>query len=145
VALAVTDRAKAPLTVAQKAVAWALAEMLTTDPSWSDELRAPWSGYCEAFVEIAYGTRHQFASAATDFTAQKKAGRIHPDANPPDGALVFYGGNLDGHVALSVGDGQVVTTWGYIGQRFSVREVNLHGFSNPYYGWAPAPASWVGR
>ena len=129
-------------TPADKAVAWAISQVGSTK---SSELNTYWSGWCEAFVEIAYGTRHHYASALSDYRAQKAAGRVHTDANPPAGALVFYGGGRDGHVALSIGDGMVVTTWGYIGQRHPIREMKVHGFSNPYYGWAYAPTSWPGR
>ena len=132
-------------TPAEKAQAWAAAELLSYDPSWSTEIGAPWSGYCEAFVEIAYGTRYQFGSARADYLTQKAAGLIHTDAKPPAGALVFYGGGSDGHVALSIGNGQVITTWGFAGQRYDIREAPLRAFSNPYYGWALPPASWPGR
>jgi hypothetical protein len=141
---AVVGRAKAARTPAAKAEAWAVAELLSPDPSWSDEIGAPWSGYCEAFVEIAYGTRYQFASARLDYLAQKGAGRIHADSNPPAGALVYYGGGNDGHVALSVADGEIITTWGFAGQRFPVRETGLLSVSNPYYGWALPPVDWPG-
>jgi hypothetical protein len=131
-------------TRAEKAEAWAFAELTSPKPAWSDQLHAPWSGYCEAFVEIAYGTRHHYATALTDYRAQKAAGRIHIDADPPAGALVYYGGGA-GHVALSVGGGQVITTWGYAGQHYPLRQTQIRAFSNPYYGWAEAPETWPGR
>jgi hypothetical protein len=142
---AVINKAPEPRTAAAKAEAWALAELLSPDPSWSDEIGAPWSGYCEAFVEIAYGTRYQFGSARLDYFQQQSAGRIHTDEKPPAGALVYYGGGADGHVALSVGNGQIITTWGFVGQRFAIRETGLRAFSNPYYGWALPPVNWPGR
>jgi hypothetical protein len=128
-----------------KALVWAEQELRSADPSWSDEIQAPWSGYCEAFVEIAYGTRYHYASALTDYRAQKAAGRIHIDDTAPAGALVFYGGGPDGHVALSVGGGKVISTWGFAGQRLDIRKLNLHGFDNSYYGWSWPPANWPGR
>jgi hypothetical protein len=145
VALALAAKPTAPKTQATAALDWALAELVSPDPSWSDELNAPWSGWCEAFVEVAYGTRQRYASAITDYDTQKRLGRIHTDDMPPAGALVFYGGGEDGHVALSAGYGQVITTWGLVGQRYQIREVGVHAFSNPYYGWSPAPDSWPGR
>jgi hypothetical protein len=132
-------------TRSEKAQAWALAELDSPNPSWSDQLQAPWSGYCEAFVEIAYGTRHLYGTALADYRTQKAAGRVHTDTEPPAGALVFYGGGITGHVALSVGGGQVITTWGYAGQRYPVLEKGVRAFSNPYYGWADAPDTWPGR
>lgn len=129
-------------TRAQKAVDWAVSQIGSVN---SAELHHAWSGWCEAFVEIAYGTRHHYTSGLADFRAQKAAGRIHTDANPPAGALVFYGGGRDGHVALSMGNGMVVTTWGYVGQHYAIREMKVLGFSNPYYGWAYPPTGWPGR
>jgi cell wall-associated NlpC family hydrolase len=129
----------------ERAQAWALTELGSPKPSWSDQLQAPWSGYCEAFVEIAYGTRHLYGTALADYSAQKAAGRIHTDTEPPAGALVFYGGGSTGHVALSVGGGQVITTWGFEGQHYPVVETQVRAFSNPYYGWADAPDTWPGR
>jgi hypothetical protein len=127
---------------AQAAVAWATAELHSADPSWSNEMGRAWSGYCEAFVEIAYGTRHHFGSASADYAAQKAAGRIHNDKNPPAGALVFYSGMTYGHVALATGDGQVITTWGYAGQRYAIRQVGMLDFSGAYLGWSEAPLDW---
>jgi cell wall-associated NlpC family hydrolase len=105
-------------------------------------MQRPWSGYCEAFVEIAYGTRHHFASATANYRAQAAAGRIHTDANPPVGALVFYSGGQYGHVALSVGGGQVITTWGHAGDRYDLRLTGVHSLSNPYLGWSYPPDNW---
>jgi hypothetical protein len=145
VQLAMAAEPQAPPTGTSKAVTWALSELTSPDPSWSDELSAPWSGYCEAFVEIAYGARHQYANALANYKAQRAAGRVHLEGVPPDGALVFYSGGNDGHVALSAGEGKVVTTWGYLGQRYAVREVPVRSFENPYLGWSAAPAGWSGR
>lgn len=129
---------------AARALAWAKHELTSPDPSWSDQLRGPWSGYCEAFVEIAYNTRYHYASASLDYAAQRLSGRIHTDANPPAGALVYYGGLPHGHVALSVGGGQVISTWGLAGQRYPLRQTAVRAFTNPYLGWAEAPDNWPG-
>lgn len=120
------------------AVAWAYAELHSPDPSWSNQLRGPWSGYCEAFVEIAYGTRHHYASASANYQAHLRAGLIHTDNNPPIGALVYYGGGQYGHVALSVGGGRIITTLGQVNQRLPISEISLSSLKNPYLGWAHA-------
>jgi hypothetical protein len=137
--------AAAPPTAANRALNWAQQIMSSPDPTWSAQLLAPWSGYCEAFVEIAYGTRFHYGSALAHYRAQLAAGRIRTTGVPPAGAIVFYGGEPYGHVAISSGDGRVVTTWGVAGQRYSVRQVGLRAFSNPYLGWAEAPSNWPGR
>ncbi len=60
---------------------------------------------------------------------------------PPVGALVFYrGGGGDGHVAVSIGNGQEVGTLGMLGDRYPVSQYAVVGSpllrSNPYLGWA---------
>lgn len=124
---------------AQRAVAWAIAELHSPDPSWSNQMQRPWSGYCEAFVEIAYGTRYHFATARAHYLAQLAAGRIQLDAHPPAGAVVFYGGGSAGHVALAIGGDQVITTWGYASDRYPIKQIRATGLSNSYLGWALTP------
>jgi hypothetical protein len=122
---------------AQAAARWAIAEKNSRFPAWSDQLGTWWSGHCEAFVEIAYGRSiTRYGSAAIDYNAMAAMGRIHRDDQAPVGALVFYAGGSDGHVALSIGGGQVVSTIGYVGNRYPVQQVGIHWFSNPYLGWA---------
>ncbi len=129
-----------------RAVRWATIELNSPDPSWSDQLGVAWSGMCEAFVEIAYGKIGVFGSAFANFNAQKNAGRIHTDDPPPLGALVFYdGGHGFGHVAISIGNDQIITTWGFVGDHYPIRQTGIHSLSNHYLGWAYAPDSWSGR
>jgi hypothetical protein len=121
----------------QGAVNWAYAELRSPDPAWSDHLRRPWAGWCEVFVEQANGFRFRFGSAVEHFNRQNAEGRIHRDANPPAGAVVFYGGGGGyGHVGVAVGNGQVISTQGVAGQRLPVRLHGVTAMSNPYYGWA---------
>jgi hypothetical protein len=90
-------------------------------------------------VENAYGTSGRYASALADYQAQKAAGRIHTDTNPPMGALVFYSG-IDpslGHVEISNGDGRY---WDSDG---TIHLVNF-SYGGTYYGWSYAPDSWPG-
>lgn len=133
----------------QRAVAWAVAEVNSPDPTRSDEYGRPWSGYCEGFVEAAYGNHagryaRPYPSALADYQAQRAAGRIHTSGEPPAGALVFYNLSKWGHVALSLGDGRIVTTWGYDGQRYAVRIVPRTTFGG-YLGWSYANPAWGGR
>lgn len=129
----------------QKAVSWVIAEKNSPDPRWSDEFGRPWSGYCEGFAEVAFGTRGQYGSALEHYYWQLNNGRIHTDANPPPGALVFYGGGLGyGHIGVSIGSGQVISTRGYNGQSLPVWQHSVTAIS-PYLGWAYAPPYWSGR
>lgn len=126
----------------QKAADWALAELNSPDPSWSDEFNRAWSGYCEGFAEVAYGTRSKFASSNDHYSWQAANGRIHTDASPPRGAVVFY----SGHIGISMGDGTTISTQGYDGQRLKVWRHATTGFLyNAYWGWSYAPDSWPGR
>jgi uncharacterized protein YraI len=117
---------------------WAVAELHSPDPTWSDHFRHPWSGWCEQFVENANGFRFRFPSAIAHYQQQRAQGRIHTDANPPAGAVVFYGGgNGFGHVGVALGNGQVISTQGFFGQRLPVKQHPVVGYlSNPYLGWA---------
>lgn len=94
-----------------------------------------WSGYCEGFAQFVYGEAFQAYDAIGEYHAMKAAGYIHPGI-PLRGALVFYGGGGGlGHVAISQGNGQVVSTMGYSGQRLPIAENPYLAF--PYYlGWA---------
>ena len=132
----------------QRAANWAVAEKNSPDPTWSDQSGSPWSGQCEFFVEVAFGTSGQFPSAIAHYWWQRNAGRIHTDTNPPVGALVFYdGGGGYGHVGVSLGSGQVVSTQGFLGQRLPVWQHGVTALqaTNPYLGWAYAPDNWPGR
>jgi uncharacterized protein YraI len=122
----------------QAAANWAVAEMRSPYPAWSDHFGHPWSGYCEQFAEQAEGFTFRFPSAIADFQWQRANGRIHTDTRPPVGALVYYGaGGGFGHVAVSIGGGQEIGTFGYAGQRLAVRQYPVVGFlNNPYLGWA---------
>jgi hypothetical protein len=87
---------------------------------------------CETAVELAYGTISQYPTARADWLARPDK---HPDWwNAPRGALVFYDTSADGHVAISLGNGQVVSTSVY--HRIGVAPIGF--FQNPL-GWANEP------
>ena len=119
----------------QDAANWAIAEKNSPDPTWSDHFGHPWSGWCEQFVEQAEGFAFQFPSAIAHYQWQADNGRIHGDADPPVGALVFYNNNQYGHVAVSIGGGQVIGTLGYDGDRLAVAQYPV-GYILSYLGWA---------
>lgn len=86
---------------------------------------------CERAVENAFGTQGHFASAIDDWHASDQ----HTDwRHAPRGALVFYDTSADGHVALSLGDGRVVSSSAH----HQVGIVPIDFFQNPL-GWAPSP------
>ena len=90
-----------------------------------------YEGYCERAVENAFGTQGHYASAIQDWHSQHQ----HSDyQNAPRGAMVFYNTSSNGHVALSLGDGRVVSSsdHGHVGI------VPIEHYQNPL-GWAYAP------
>lgn len=119
----------------QAAASWAQTQLGST---WSSHYGHYWSGYCEQFAEQAEGFQFTYGSAYLDYQAEANAGRIHTDTNPPVGALVFYSGaSGNGHVAVSIGNGQEIGTYGYPGQVYPIKQYPVTGFlSNPYLGWA---------
>jgi|GEM_PF-1868037 len=130
----------------QKALNWAVAEKNSPNPRRSDEFGRAWSGYCEGFVEVAFGTKFVFGSALVHYYWQLNSGRVVKNTNPPPGAVVFYGGGAgNGHVGISLGNGQVISTQGYDGQYLPVWQHSVTGIGNPYLGWAYAPPNWSGR
>jgi cell wall-associated NlpC family hydrolase len=70
--------------------------------------RGPWSHLCLKFVRKVYGlpARDPSAIAAWHASDSKHKG----DAEPPAGVPVFWSGGGPGHVALSLGDGWVLTS-----------------------------------
>jgi hypothetical protein len=96
--------------------------------------------YYQAGVDIGWG-----ASAVSYWTAHP--GAQHPgDINPPRGALVYWGAtrspyNPYGHVGISLGGGQVISTYSYPKTTadpdavhvFTIAARNAAGY--PYLGW----------
>jgi hypothetical protein len=122
----------------QAAANWAIAEKNSPDPTWSDHFGHQWSGWCEQFVEQAEGFTFRFNRALDDYQWEANNGRIHTDANPPVGALVFYGtgASPSGHVAVSIGGGQAVGTIGDGSKRLPVSQYPVVGYVANYLGWA---------
>lgn len=119
----------------QNAVSWARAQL----GHYTMSNGTYWTGWCEVFAEQAEHSQI-FGSAYLDYLAEKSANRIHyPDANPPAGALVFYGGgNGNGHVAVSIGNGQEIGTYGpdSTGRNYPIMQYGVTSLRNPYLGWA---------
>ena len=82
-------------------------------------------------VENAFGTQGHYGSAIQDWRSQHQ----HTDfRNAPRGAMVFYNTSSNGHVALSLGDGRVVSSSAH----GRVGIVPIDHFQRPL-GWAYAP------
>lgn len=107
-----------------------------------------YAGLCERFVENSFGTSGQFYSATTAYNTLNRAGQIHRGTDAPAGALLFYstpGQGPDGHVSLSIGSGQSISSFGYVGSGRPIRQVGILDRGLPYLGWAFAPSGWPGR
>jgi hypothetical protein len=90
-----------------------------------------YENWCERAVENAFGTQGHYASAIEDWDSQQQ----HSDwQHAPRGAMVFYDTSSDGHVALSLGDGRVVSSSAH----HQVGIVPVGFFQHPL-GWAYAP------
>jgi hypothetical protein len=90
-----------------------------------------YENWCERAVENAFGTQGHYASAIEDWQSQQQ----HRDwQDAPRGAMVFYDTSSDGHVALSLGDGRVVSSSAH----HQVGIVPVGYFQHPL-GWAYAP------
>lgn len=93
------DDARTDTPRAERAIAWFRAHIGET----------AWEGYCERAVENSFGTEHRYADARSNWESGR--GRRHGDwRRAPRGALVFWSTSEHAHVAISLGDGTVLTT-----------------------------------
>lgn len=120
-------------TVAELAARWSEARI---GQVYTSENRNAtwWSGWCETFVEGAYGNRFLYGSAMDNYNSLASRGLIKQGA-PPRGALVFWRSGTYGHVGIGVGSGNVVSTMGFSNQRLPVSR-NLYTYFGNYLGWA---------
>jgi hypothetical protein len=132
----------APSTRESRAVNWAKSQLGVRYTNLTPD--GMFSGWCQLFVELAYGTRGRYASAMAAYNAQRAAGRIHYDTSPEYGALVFYRWGSYGHVGLAIGGGQVISTQG-VNTPLPVRQHTVTGLGLPFLGWSVAPPNWPGR
>jgi cell wall-associated NlpC family hydrolase len=132
----------APADAPSKAIAWAQGQMGRTNDD----------GLCLKFVYDAYrlgagidvrgGMATNANTSAVDFWNHFPQLQHRGDANPPAGAFVFWGarpGYPDGHVALSLGGQQVIST-----AERNVRGVHTFGLAARagaynYLGWMMPP------
>ena len=117
------------------------AQAVKTAEAFLGQVKSPvtptgyWSGYCEGFAQFIYGEAFQAPSAIAEYHVMQAGGYVHPGI-PLPGALVFYGGGEGyGHVAISIGDGQVISTLGYSGDKLPIAQ-NPYKYFPAYLGWA---------
>ncbi len=93
------------------------------------------SGYCLRFVDLAFGRSSGPASAHLVWT-QSPEQFHHREGLPPAGAVVVWSsaiGDGHGHIAVSLGDGRMVST-----TNGPVAILPIRGFADDaYLGWMP--------
>ncbi len=122
----------------QRAIGWAQSQI---GQQYQPDGK-PWNGWCDRFVANAYGMANSgYYTAIGQFQNLQARGLIHGDHNPPPGALVFFTGVPGlGHVMLSLGNGQFISTGLVIFQT----NWNMPGIGS-YLGWSWANPEWPGR
>lgn len=135
---------------------------LPTDKTYSDPGTGPyisWAGLCLEFAASAYLNAGagpnpvvlgENATAHEMYETYKSAGLIQTtwisssgtQTYPPDGALVFYpgmdvvNGTTYGHIAISTGDGNVVSANGYGNPLVRQQNYDTGNLAGYYKGWA---------
>ncbi|WP_157729351.1 NlpC/P60 family protein [Tumebacillus algifaecis] len=116
-----------------RAIAWAIDAQGRTD----------YNGWCQMFVENAYGTTGQYASA---IAASNNLNTGKSLATAPIGSLVFFAPAADngyyGHVGIYIGENTMIN-----GRQSVIADniVTSSYFSSRYTGWGNPPASWPGH
>lgn len=121
----------------QRAIEWASAQLgKTKQPSggW-------WALWCEKFAGMSYDRNPSgYVSANAHYQSLKKRKLIRKEGVPTRGALVFYSSPYGGHVAISIGKGEIITTPLKAGK--AVYKAKVSEFTG-YLGWSPvADTGW---
>lgn len=90
-----------------------------------------YEGLCEKAVENSFGRDKVYPSAIANWRARSQQ---QPYTAAPRGTLVFYNTSSNGHVAISLGNGKVIST--SAGGKIGI--VSISYFQRPL-GWARAP------
>ncbi len=106
----------------------------------------PWAFWCDRFVAVAYGRSSSGYQTAQDhYNDLANHSLIHGDSDAPLGALVFYRyinphtRESQGHVALSISAGQIITTPAADSLGIYVTAI---GHFRDYLGWSWANPGW---
>jgi len=143
--------------VAASLEATGTSEIYQTQPTAADQYNAAkqygfhdwgtppdWSGDCVMFVALSWWRAGKLMHTVSSYpyTAAHIATTyaLNPGTNPPRGAAVFWGGGA-GHVAISLGNGMMVTTQGTDGQfqPTTNKWLSQMGAGMTYLGWTPTP------
>jgi cell wall-associated NlpC family hydrolase len=127
-----------------------LGQVITQDAAernaytdWAPGPVGEWSGDCAKFAQLAWWKSTHSGSGATMYSSYKNAGVMNPmSSTPPRGALVFWDGATAGgygHVAVSIGNGFMVTTQGLDNSNKPIVIQNITSISGAD-GWVAASA-----
>jgi cell wall-associated NlpC family hydrolase len=96
-------------------------------------------GLCELAVEESFGTRAQYNRAIDNWNDRVRKGQAQtPYTAAPRGSLVFIKTSTAGHVAVSLGNGKIVST--SAGGRIGIVSISYFTTATkPALGWAFAP------
>jgi cell wall-associated NlpC family hydrolase len=101
-----------------------------------------WSGDCVMYVGLSWyrGAGVKIKSAPTA-QAIGQLYSLNTSTNPPRGAAVFWKYGSFGHVAISLGNGMLVTTRGFDNDRLSTTQewFSQVNSGKTYMGWTPTP------
>lgn len=116
----------------EQAITWAYEAMNGQHPNYRDP-NGRWEWWCLGFVSDAYKSAGVYLPASYD-SAQQAANCMvtNTDWNPPRGAFVFYRYGSDGHVGISLGNGQAIHA-DYNG--IKVTGLDLSSSGRTYIGW----------
>jgi hypothetical protein len=130
--------APAQTSAAEKAIGWMTARQGSRQYDGLC-LAAVYRAYLSAGRDITrglpYGPSHDSAYSYWSVARDRHAG----DRNPPRGALVFFrsAAGAPGHVAISLGNGQMISTWD--GRTRGIHTMAISAYDpSRYLGWTSA-------
>ena len=82
-----------------RAIAWAKSQFGSS----------AWNGFCEVFVENAYGTQYQYATAQAAYNALHTSTNWSPILAPWSGSSLMQVTGAAGHVGIYIGNGQFIS------------------------------------
>ena len=117
----------------EQAIQWAYEAMNGQHSNPRKGSNGRWEWWCLAFVSDAYKSAGIYLPASYG-SAQQAANVMvtNTDTNPPRGAFVFYRWGTDGHVGISLGNGQAIHA-DYNG--IKVTGIDLSSSGRTYLGW----------
>jgi hypothetical protein len=100
-----------------------------------------WSGDCVMFVGLAWWRAGQTIHHGANAAAIARTYTLNTGTNPPRGAAVFWDWSSVGHVAISLGNGWLVTTQGLDNDQLITTDASMGtvGANKHYLGWTPTP------